>query len=286
MTAPPGGRPRPRRPASARLSPTWERACRTGAGRAPYHVRVTLEEPLPPPLPARRRLIAPFAAAALVLALLVGGGVAAFLVSGASSSDAPPPPGPFEAPPPARPTALFDVREANGASLTLLPANIEGEAITVALAAGAEIEALVPTDSTAIAPGHWLMFLGAADPVRNFVIRRVIALREPGAPQAGGLARSPAGFTGAEVVADPSLRPILWGRVEAVAPGAGAGAVEVILTGPDGPIIVQLLAGVPFAFVEPWDAPIADGDRIATRATAGTSPANAQAVLVAPQGAR
>ena len=39
-------------------------------------------------------------------------------------------------------------------------------------------------------------------------------------------------------------------------------------------------------FVEPYDAPITDGDRIAIRAPAGTDPANAGAILVAPQGAR
>ncbi len=216
----------------------------------------------------------------------MGGGIAAFLVSQSAGSDAPPEAGPFAVPAPARPVAVFDVREANGATLTLLPANVEGEALTATLAAGVALEALVSGPPAAIEPGHWLTVIGDGDPVRNYVIRGVIVIREPGAPLADGLARSPAGFTGLELLSDPNHRPVLWGRVETVAAGADEGGAEVTLAGPDGPIAVRLLAGVPLLFVEPHDAPIADGDRIAALAPAGTSPAGAPALLVAPQGAR
>ena len=242
--------------------------------------------PPAPPAPARRRLLAPLAAGALVLALLVGGGLAAFLASQSAGSDAPPEADPFTAPAAARPVAVFDVREANGPTLTLLPANVEGEALTATLPAGVALEALVPGPPAAIEPGHWLTVIGDGDPVRNYVIRSVIAIREPGAPGPDGLARSPAGFTGLELLSDPAHRPVLWGRVETVAPGPDEGGVEVTLAGPDGPIAVRLLAGVPLLFVEPHAAPIADGDRIAALAPAGTFPAAAPALLVAPQAAR
>ena len=247
---------------------------------------MAIEEPLTPPAPSRRRLVAPLLAVVLVLALLVGGGAVAFTVSQSAGSDAPPEAGPFLTPAAARPAAIFDVREANGPSLTLLPANIEGESLTVTLAAGVVFEALVPGLPSRIEPGQWLTFIGERDPVRNFVIRQVIAITEPGAPHADGLARSPAGFTGAELVSNPDQRPVLWGRVEAITQRAEEGGAEVTLAGPDGPITVQIFAAMPLFFVEPYDGPIIDGDRIATRAPAGTSPASAEAVLVAPQGAR
>ncbi len=260
--------------------------CPTPTPVAIYHGRVAIEEPLTPPAPSRRRLIAPVVAVVLVLALLVGGGAVAFIASQSAGSDAPPEAGPFLTPAPARPAAIFDVREANGASLTLLPANIEGEALTATLAAGVVLEALVPGPPSRIEPGQWLIFIGERDPVRNFVIRQVIAITEPGAPQADGLARSPAGFTGAELVSNPDQRPVLWGRVVAITQHADEGGAEVTLDGADGPITMQIFAAMPLFFVEPYDGPITDGDKFAVRAPAGTSPAGAEAVLVAPQGAR
>ncbi len=247
---------------------------------------MAIEEPLTQPAPARRRLMAPVILGALILTLLVGGGIAAFVVSKSAGSDAPPRPGEFVIPEGARPVALFDVREADGQELTLLPANIEAEALTVVLAAGTTIEALVPTTLDAIAPGHWLTILGNSDPVRNFVIRQIILLLEPTAPAADGLARSPAGFVGDEVIPDKTWLPVIWGLVETVAPGEIEGTTLVTLSGPDGPIMVQLFAGVTLSSVESYTTEIASGDRIATRAQPGTSPAAASAVLVSPQGAR
>ena len=116
---------------------------------------MALDGPLPPPTIARRRLMAPAILAAIVLLLLGGGGIAAFFVAQSAGSDAPPRPGAFVVPAAGRPVALFDVREANGAVLTLLPANIDGEALTVTFAAGTAIEALVPASPSVIAPGHW-----------------------------------------------------------------------------------------------------------------------------------
>ena len=246
---------------------------------------MALEEPLMPAGPSRRRLVAPVAAVVVVLALLVGGGAVAFIVSQSAGSDAPPAAGPFVTPQPANPAAVFDVREANGASLTLLSANTEGEALTATLQAGATLEAFVPALASRIEAGHWLTFVGEGDPVRNYVIRQVIAIEQPGAPQADGLARSPAGFTGLELLSDPGLLPILWGRVEAVTHYDDGGA-DIALAGPDGPITVRIFAQVPLFFVEPYDVPITGGDRIATRAPAGASPASAEAILVSPQGAR
>ena len=258
----------------------------TPTPRAIYHGRVAIDEPLLPPAPLRRRLLAPVAAIVVVLALLVGGGAVAFIVSQSAGSDAPPEAGPFVTPQPARPAAVFDVREINGATLTLLSANTEGEPLTVALPPGVVLEALVPGLPSGIERGQWLTFTGEGDPVRNYVIRQVIVIREPGAPLADGLARSAAGFTGLELLSNPNHRPVLWGRVESVTPGATEGGADVTLSGPDGPITVQLFAGVSLFFLEPYDAPISGGDRIATRAPAGASPASAQAVLVTPQGAR
>ena len=247
---------------------------------------MAIEEPLTPPPPSRRRLVAPVTAAALLLALLVGGGIVAFVVSQSAGSDAPPEAGAFVTPQPANPVAVFDVREANGASLTLLPANIEGEAFTATLLAGVTLEAYVAGLPSGIEPGAWLVFTGERDPVRNYVIRQVIAIRDPGAPGADGLARSPAGFTGLELVSNPDHRPVLWGRVESVTHYPSDGGADIVLAGPDGPITVEILARVPLFFVEPYDAPITDGDKIAIRAPAGTSPDAAGAILVEPQGAR
>ena len=247
---------------------------------------MAIEEPLAQPLPARRRIRAPIVLGALILTLLVGGGIAAFVASKSAGSDAPPRPGELVVPEVARPVALFDVREADGQELTLLPANTEADALTVVLAAGTTIEALVPTTADVIAPGHWLTILGNADPVRNFVIRHIILLPEPSAPAADGLARSPAGFVGDEVIPDKTWLPIIWGLVETVAPGEIEGTTLVTLSSPDGPITVQLFAGVTLSSVAPYTSAITDGDRIATRARPGTSPAEASAVLVSPQGAR
>jgi hypothetical protein len=231
--------------------------------------------------------VAPALATALVLALLVGGGVVAFVVSQSSGSDAPPEAAPFATPGPANPVAVFDVREANGASLTLLPANIEGEALTVTLQAGARLEAFVPGLPSRIEPGHWLIFTGERDPVRNYVIRQIIVITEPGAPLADGFARSPAGFLGTEFVSNPRHSSVLWGLVEAVTFYPEDGGADVTLAGPDGLVTVEIYrAALPLFFVESYSAPITDGDRIAIRAPAGASPANANAILVAPQGAR
>ena len=128
--------------------------------------------------------------------------------------------------------------------------------------------------------------IGDGDPVRNFVIRHIILLPAPSEPGADGLAHSPAGFVGDEVIADESWLPILWGIVEAVGPGEIEGSTLVTLTGPDGPVSVQLFENATLSIVEPYTAPIAGGDRIATRAAPGTSPDGADAVLVSPQGAR
>ena len=256
------------------------------APRAIYHGRVAIEEPLTPPAPLRRRLVAPVVAILLVLALLVGGGALAFIASQSAGSDAPPEAGAFVTPGPAQPAAVFDVREANGASLTLLPANAEGQSLTVTLPPGVVLESLVPGLPSHIEPGQWLVFIGEDDPVRNFVIRQLIVIQEPGEPLADGLARSPAGFTGAELLSNPDHRAILWGRVETVTPGASEGAVDITLAAPDGPITVQIFAAIPLFFVGSYDAPITAGDRIATRAPAGASPASAEAILVSPQGAR
>ena len=154
-----------------------------------YHARMAAAEPLAPA--PRWRRVAPFAAAALLLALVVGGGIAAFSLSRPATSDAPAQPPPFAAPPPASPVTRFDVREASGGALTLAPASHEGQPLTVALDPATAVEALLPLAPDAIAPGHWLTVLGEPDPVRNFVIRRIVALREPSAPAADGLARSP-----------------------------------------------------------------------------------------------
>lgn len=249
---------------------------------------MAIEEPLTPPTPSRRRLAAPVAATVLVLALLVGGGAVAFIVSQSAGSDAPPEAGPFVTPQPALPAAVFDVREANGATLTLLPANIQGQAFTATLSPGVMLEALVPGPPSRIEPGHWLIFIGEDDPVRNYVIRQVITITEPSAPHGDGFARSPAGFTGLELLSNPEHLPILWGRVQTIAPGDSDsdGGTEVTIAGPDGPVAVQLFGGIPLHFVESYDTPITDGDRIATRAPAGASPAGAGAILVSPQGAR
>ena len=260
--------------------------CPTPTPVAIYHGRVAIEEPLTPPAPSRRRLIAPVVAVVLVLALPCRGRGRRLHRFAVGRQRRAPEAGPFLTPAPARPAAIFDVREANGASLTLLPANIEGEALTATLAAGVVLEALVPGPPSRIEPGQWLIFIGERDPVRNFVIRQVIAITEPGAPQADGLARSPAGFTGAELVSNPDQRPVLWGRVVSVSQQTSEGGAEVTLAGPDGPITMQIFAAMPLFFVEPYDGLITDGDKFAVRAPAGTSPAGAEAVLVAPQGAR
>ena len=238
------------------------------------------------PLPGRRGFLRPLIASALVLVLLAGGGTAAFIVSQSAGSDAPPQPNAFSPPASTYRIALFDVREANGDKITLIPANTEGDAFTISLPVGVAIEAMVTASPSTIVPGDWLTILGNSDPVRNFVIRHVIIVPMAGAPSADGLVRSPAGFIGNEIISDISQRPVLWGRVEAVSPGNDDGTALVTLTGPNGPITVQLFNGAVLSRIEPHVNAIAGGDRIASRAEAGTSPEGAQAVLVNPQGAR
>ena len=242
-------------------------------------------EPLAP-MPRWRRA-APLALAAALLALILGGGIAAFTLSRPATSDAPSSPGAFAIPPPASPVARFDVREASGGALTLAPASHEGAPLTATLRADAAVEALLPLAPAAVAPGHWITVIGEPDPVRNFVIRRIVVLPAPSAPAADGLARSPAGFTGAELTADPAWRPLLWGPVVSVAPApdAGEGAVEAALAGPDGPVTLLLAPRAPLYAVEPWPAPVAEGDQLAIRAPADADPADARAILVAPSAA-
>lgn len=243
-------------------------------------------EPLAPM--SRWRRAAPLAGAAALIALIVGGGIAAFTLSRPATSDAPSPPGAFAPPPPASPVARYDVREASGGALTLAPASHEGAPLTARPRAGAAVEALLPLAPDGVAPGHWITVIGEPDPVRNFVIRRIVVLREPSAPAADGLARSPAGFTGAELSADPAWQPVLWGPVLSVAPApdAGEGAVEAALDGPDGPVMLLLAPGAPLFAVEAWAAPVAEGDQLAIRAPADADPAEARAILVAPRDAR
>ena len=246
---------------------------------------MAIGEPLAP-MPRWRRA-APLALAAALLALILGGGVAAFTLSRPATSDAPSSPGAFATPPPASPVARFDVREASGGALTLAPASHEGAPLTATLRADAAVEALLPLAPAAVAPGHWITVIGEPDPVRNFVIRRIVVLPAPSAPAADGLARSPAGFTGAELTADPAWRPLLWGPVVSVAPApdAGEGAVEAALASPDGPVTLLLAPRAPLYAVEPWPAPVAEGDQLAIRAPADADPADARAILVAPSAA-
>ncbi|HCU99684.1 MAG TPA: hypothetical protein DGL25_00660 [Dehalococcoidia bacterium] len=236
--------------------------------------------------PVRNRLFAPIVAACLLLALLIAGGVLAFVFSQSAGSDPPAEVSAFKKPPTSQPAAVFDVREANGTSLTILPANIDGEALTIELADGVTLEGFVAGRPADIEPGTSLTFIGEPDPVRNFVIRQVIAIREPVTSQADGLPQSAGGFTGAELLINPNHRIILWGPVESITFFPDANRTEVSLAGPDGPILVQIYSGIPLFFIEAYDSPIADGDRFAFHAPAGASPARAQAILIAPQGAR
>ena len=81
----------------------------------------------------------------------------------------------------------------NGGSLTLLPANIEGEPLTTRLRDGVTLEAFVPGLASRIEPGPPLLSRNGTgsssrarvpDPVRNYVIRQVIAIVEPRQPSA------------------------------------------------------------------------------------------------------
>ena len=69
--------------------------------------------------------------------------------------------------PPGR-ALIGDVREGGG-----LPATM-----TTRLRDGVTLEAFVPGLASRIEPGHWLVFTGEGDPVRNYVIRQVMPRRE------------------------------------------------------------------------------------------------------------
>ncbi len=78
---------------------------------------------------------------------------------------------------------------------------------------------LRPAAPAEVQPGDWVVVAGVPNEVLNFAIRRITVI--PAAlgaqPDADGVPRLPSGLAGFEAGRDPRERPVLAGRVTAVA---------------------------------------------------------------------
>jgi hypothetical protein len=224
--------------------------------------------------PARRIVPAWLPPVLLLVAIVMAFAVVILLARRAAAPDVPPEPAAFQPPAPAHPVTALDVQQASAGRVSLSDGSRD-----VAFAPGARIEVLSPASAADIRPGDWLAAIGIPNEVRNFSIRSLVLIAEPGTPDGGGVVRSPGGFAGYEASRDPAERPLVGGVVEAV------DSQSVTLRGPTGPITLTLTANAPLRRLEagrPED--VREGDRIAFIAADGLG--DARSVLVLPGGAR
>lgn len=212
--------------------------------------------------------------------LILVAGILAVVVLAARSggSDAPPRPAPFAPPAPSRVFSAYDVREVTGDVLTLAVAGSTADRpASVTLRSGVVVEVLAPATARDIQPGDWITIIGVPNEVRNYSITAIVAIPPPHGEPVESFRTTQAGFLGYEPIRDVEQVPILGGEVTAV------DGDTLTLTGPDGPVTLTLTEAAPLVRVSTGDAgAIAEGDRIAVL---GTSPAEAEAVLVLPKGA-
>ena len=192
----------------------------------------------------------------------------------AAEPDVPPEPAAFQPPAPARPVTALDVQQASGGRVSLSDGSRD-----VAFAPDARIEVLHPATAAEIRTGDWLAVIGIPNEVRNFSIRSLVLIAEPGTPDADAIVRSPGGFAGSEASRDPAERPLLGGFVEAV------DGPRVTLRGPTGPIAVTLTPNAPLRRLsQGGTGDVREGDRIAF--IGADALGDARSVLVLPGGAR
>ena len=225
-------------------------------------------------LPARRLFPAWLPPAILLGAIVIVFAVVILLARRAAEPDVPPEPAAFVPPAPAHSVKALDVQQASGGRVSLSDGSRD-----VAIVPGARIEVLRPASAADIRPGDWLGVIGIPNEVRNFSIRSLVLLTEPGSPDAEGVVRSPGGFAGYEASRDQSERPLLGGIVEAV------DGERVTLRGPTGPIAVTLTPSAPLRRLSAGGTEdVREGDRIAFIGADGLG--DARSVLVLPGGAR
>ena len=220
--------------------------------------------------------------APIVLGTLVLAGVIAVVVLArrAGTSDAPPEPAAFVVPPAVGQTVAFDVQQAEGGKLNLASplgpeaARFKANVRDVTVADGTPVEVLTPSKVADIQAGDWVTVIGVFNEVRNFTIRSVVVIRDPGKPLDDGFVRSRAGFLGSEASRDQSERPILGGIVESV------GEKSLSLVGATGAVTVTLSANPPvYRVVAATTAAIVEGGRAAFLVPGDTGLEAARGVL-------
>ena len=213
-------------------------------------------------------------AAALAVVLILGV-VLIVLSQAVGGSDEPPKAPPFAGAPPS-PTSALDVKQRDGARLTLIRQKGETtEQQDLTLPESTMVERLRPIAPEDVRPGDWVTVFGIHNDVKNFAIHSVVVIPSPADGRVDGLARSAAGFFGHEASRDRSDRPIFGGIVESV------NGKDLKLKVPTGTATVHIERGARFYRLEPSSAAdIREGDRIAGTFT-GSVPA---AVLVIPNG--
>jgi hypothetical protein len=198
--------------------------------------------------------------------------------AGCTRERRPPAPGAFV--PPATPVGLrLDVQQVRGTVLTVTG---EGGTREITLAPHLAVYVLRPARPAEVQPGDWIVATGVPNEVLNFAIRRITVI--PAAlgaqPDADGVPRLPSGLAGSEAGRDPRERPVLAGRVTAVAEPRISLEVQgrtATLEVTDPALLYRLARGTL--------ADIGAGDRIAAIPPQSGAPLEeAAALLVLPAG--
>lgn len=172
----------------------------------------------------------------------------------------------------------FDVKQAGGGKLTLAVPPLKGQTAPPDYefwpGAGTRIEVLAPlAKGTLPQPGDWVSVIGITNEVRNFSIHSVVVVPDGGSEGAAGadhVKRSPGGFAGNEAAPNGADQVILGGTVDHV------DGMVLTLTGPAGPINVQLTEGAPLFRLEPGTVDeVREGDGVATNGLTPTAPPSA-----------
>lgn len=182
--------------------------------------------------------------------------------------------------PPATPVPLrLDVQQVRDGVLTVSGEDGTRDAVP---APGVSVYVLRPTVPAEVQPGDWVVVVGVPNEVLNFAIRRITVI--PAAlgaqPDADGVPRLPSGLAGSETGRDPRERPVLAGRVMAVAGSRIDVAVRgraATLAVTDPALLYRLAPGTL--------ADIGAGDRLAAIPPRSGAPLEeATALLVLPAG--
>lgn len=228
---------------------------------------------------------------------LVGGLAAIFVLSSrANSTEAPPEPAAFATPLPVRPMLGYDVRQVSPGSFQLASAGqAGGQELTLTVTPDMTWEVLERFPESEIAIGDYITVIGVPNAVRSFSIRSVVVFPGDSTPGEDGIVRTENGFAGFEAARDPLEKPIMSGRVTALAQREGttetarglvpAQFTVVTFEGPGGPVTLDLQNGADFALhrVAPATAEdVRDGDRLAFADTEGEP----EAILILKGGAQ